>query len=113
MKAAGLEIFKISLQELSNHDLEFGMEKKLIMESDLTRLSYCDEGLPVREKAMRVIRGIRRPSILMHLATTAKYIEKVKKLYENCPNEEGYEEWSEAVYDLFSNFRKKIKSSLY
>jgi geranylgeranyl reductase family protein len=111
MKAAGLEIFKNFLQELSDQDLEFGMEKKLITESDLTRLSYGNRGLSVREKAMRVTRGIRRPSILMHLATTASYMAKIKKLYENYPDEEDYEDWSEAVYDLFSNFKKKIKSS--
>lgn len=111
MKAAGLEIFKIFLQELSNDDLEFGMEKKLITESDLTRLSHGHEGLSVREKAIRVIRGIRRPSILMHLATTARYMEKIKRLYENYPNEEDYEDWSRAVYDLFFHFKNKIKSS--
>ncbi|MGQ9719388.1 MAG: geranylgeranyl reductase family protein [Nitrososphaerales archaeon] len=108
MKAAGLEVFKIFLQELSNEDLEFGMQKKLITESDLTRLSYGRGGLLVREKAMRIVRGVRRPSILQHLATVASYMKKVKKIYSNYPEEEDYEGWSESVYRLFSEFRKRI-----
>ncbi len=108
MKAASLEIFKIFLQELSNDDLEFGMEKKLITEADLTRLSN-GKNLSIKEKAVRIIRGLRRPSVLMHLAATASYMRKVKKLYENYPDEEGYEDWSKSVYDLFSDFKRKIK----
>ncbi|MEM3436957.1 MAG: geranylgeranyl reductase family protein [Nitrososphaerales archaeon] len=111
MKAAGLEIFKIFLQELSNDDLEFGMEKKLITESDLTRLSYGHGDLSIKEKAVRIIKGLRRPSVLMHLATTASYMRKVRKLYENYPNREDYENWSRSVYNLFSDFKKKIKYS--
>jgi digeranylgeranylglycerophospholipid reductase len=111
MKAAGLEIFKIFLQELSNDDLEFGMEKKLITESDLTRLSYGHGDLSIRDRAVRIIKGVRRPSILMHLATTASYMKKVRKIYENYPERESYEEWSRSVYSLFSDFKKKIKHS--
>ncbi|MCP8317888.1 MAG: geranylgeranyl reductase family protein [archaeon] len=111
MKAAGLEIFKVFLQELSNDDLEFGMKKELITESDLTRLSYGRGDLSIREKAVRVVRGMRRPSVLMHLATTSSYMRKVKKLYENYPDEEDYEDWSKDVHNLFSDFKRKIKSS--
>ncbi|MEM3383616.1 MAG: geranylgeranyl reductase family protein [Nitrososphaerales archaeon] len=111
MKAASLEIFKIFLQELSNDDLEFGMEKKLITETDLTRLSYGHGDLSIKEKAVRIIKGVRRPSVLMHLATTASYMRKVRRLYENYPNKEDYEDWSKSIYDLFSDFKKKIKYS--
>lgn len=111
MKAAGLEIFKIFLQELRNDDLEFGMEKKLITESDLTRLSYGHGDLSIREKAVRIIKGVRKPSVLMHLATTASYMRKVRELYENYPKKEDYEDWSRSIYDLFYDFKKKIKHS--
>jgi len=108
MKAAGLEILRIFLQELSNDDLEFGMERKLITESDLTRLSYGRGDLSVREKAGRIIRGVRRPSILLHLTTVASYMKKVKKLYRDYPEEEDYKGWSEAVYRVFSEFKEKV-----
>ncbi|MCP8311469.1 MAG: NAD(P)/FAD-dependent oxidoreductase [Candidatus Methylarchaceae archaeon HK02M1] len=106
MKAAGLEIFKIFLQELDNEDLEFGMRNKLITESDLDRLSYGSGHLSISEKAKRIIRGIRRLSVLKHLAETARYMKKVRKLYENYPEEEDYEIWSISVDNLFSEFKK-------
>lgn len=106
MKAAGLEIFKIFLQELDNDDLEFGMRNKLITESDLERLSYGSGGLSISEKAKRIIRGMRRLSVLKHLAETARYMKKVRKLYENYPEEEDYEIWSRSVGNLFSEFKK-------
>ncbi|MCP8322998.1 MAG: NAD(P)/FAD-dependent oxidoreductase [Candidatus Methylarchaceae archaeon HK02M2] len=106
MKAASLEIFKIFLQELDNEDLEFGIENRLITNSDLERLSYGNGDLSITEKARRMIRGMKRPSILRNLAETARYMNKVKKLYENYPEKEDYEIWSKSVLDIFCEFKK-------
>jgi geranylgeranyl reductase family protein len=108
MKAAGLEIFKIFLQGLNNADIEFGMKNQLITENDLTRVGVGSGDLTIRDKAKRILKGIRRPGVLSHLATAARYMRKIKELYSEYPDKANYERWSSNVMDTFSEFKERI-----
>jgi len=108
MKAAGLDIFRIFLQSLKNEDIEFGMEKQIITEEDLHRVSYGQDDLPVREKALRVIRGLTRHTVLRHLSTTSSYMKKVKQMYRTYPEIENFQPWSDQVNTLFHEFQEKL-----
>lgn len=110
MKAAGLDIFRLLLLSLSNEDIEFGMQKQLITEEDLHRVSYGQDDLPIREKTLRIIRGIRRPTVLKHLATTSSYMKMVKQMYLDYPSIDKFQPWSYQVNSIFSQFQKRLTS---
>lgn len=110
MKAASLDIFRLFLQSLSNEDIEFGMEKKLVTDDDLYHISYGKGELSLKERARRLIRGIARPSVLRHLATTASYMKRIRRIYEDYPSSEGFPEWSKLVDSAFDEFKQRLTS---
>ena len=109
-KQAALDIFRLFLQRLSDEDLEYGMSKKIIKEEDLNEVSLKgDLELSVVEKAMRLLAGLSRPSLLFKLRRVAHYMSNVKQLYMNYPEKpEGLIKWYEEVERLYSRFKEEI-----
>jgi len=106
-KAASLDIFRIFLQALTNEEIEFGMEKKLITERDVTDLGYGKSDLSIKDKAIKVLRGISKPGVLKNLAETAKYIKYVKQEYNKYPNYKDFPAWITRVEGIFREYSKK------
>jgi flavin-dependent dehydrogenase len=92
-KAASLDIFRIFLQNLTNDEIEFGMSKGLVTDDDITDIGYGRADFTVREKALKIIRGITRPTMLKNLAETAKYMKIVKQEYLNYPDRTMFPQW--------------------
>ncbi|MCC6033597.1 MAG: NAD(P)/FAD-dependent oxidoreductase [Desulfurococcaceae archaeon] len=109
-KQAALDIFRLFLQRLSDEDLEYGMSKKIIKEEDLNTVSLKgDLELSVVEKAMRLLAGLSRPSLLFKLRRVAHYMNDVKQLYMNYPEEpEGLAKWYWEVEKLYSRFKEEV-----
>ena len=109
-KQAALDIFRHFLQELSDDDLEYGMKKKMIKEEDLNRVSLKgDLELSIVDKAMRLLAGLRRPSLLVKLRRVAEYMNKAKELYMKYPEEPSeLSKWIGEVNNLFNEFPVKI-----
>jgi len=109
-KQAALDIFRLFLQRLSDEDLEYGMSKKIIKEEDLNTVSLKgDLELSVVEKAMRLLAGLSRPSLLFKLRRVAHYMNDAKQLYMNYPEgPEGLTRWYEEVEKLYSRFRGEV-----
>ncbi|AEM39351.1 geranylgeranyl reductase [Pyrolobus fumarii 1A] len=109
-KQAALDIFRLFLQRLSNDDIEYGMSQRIMPESDVYFTSTTGElRLSVVEKAMIILRGLRRPSLLLKLKLVAEYMEKVRKLYHAYPEDpRKLAQWREQVKSLFNEFLVKI-----
>ncbi len=109
-KQAALDVFRMFLQELSDEELEYGMRKKLIKEEDLNTVSLKgDLELGIVDKAMRLLAGLRRPSLLLQLKIVADYMGKVKDAYMNYPQKsKGLKAWVSRVDDLFSEYRARL-----
>ncbi len=105
-KQASLELFRRFLQKLSDDDINYGMRKKVIKEEDLLVASEKgDLQLSVAEKAMRVIAGLGRPSLLMKLKIVAEYMKKAKDLYRSYPTDpKNLEQWKSEVNKLLLDF---------
>ncbi len=105
-KQASLEIFRRFLQKLSDADINYGMEKRVIKEEDLLEASVTgDLHLSVAEKAMRVLAGLGRPSLLVKLKTVASFMKDMKDQYRNYPEApEGLERWKAEVKELLDRF---------
>ncbi|MCY0874598.1 MAG: digeranylgeranylglycerophospholipid reductase [Acidianus infernus] len=105
-KQASLELFRRFLQKLSDDDINYGMRKKVIKEEDLLEASAKgDLQLSVAEKAMRIIAGLGRPSLLMKLKVVAEYMKKAKDLYREYPSDpNNLEHWKSEVNKLLLDF---------
>ncbi|MEM3285747.1 MAG: digeranylgeranylglycerophospholipid reductase, partial [Fervidicoccaceae archaeon] len=103
-KQASLELTRIFLQNLSDRDLEFIMERRIVDEEDvdiLGRKGELREGSI--ERAMRIIDDFfkvlklsSRPSLLLKLRLLQSYMNKMKLFYLNYPKSpSGLREWQE------------------
>jgi len=110
IKQAALDIFRMFLQQLSDDDLEYGMSRKIIKETDLNTVSMKgDLELSVVDKAMRLLAGIGRPSLLLKLRAVAKYMNRAKELYRNYPDRpEDITRWINEVFKLYEEYRTKV-----
>ncbi|BCU68250.1 geranylgeranyl hydrogenase [Sulfolobales archaeon HS-7] len=105
-KQASLDLFRRFLQKLSDSDINYGMSKGLIKEDDLLEVStYGNLHLSTADKAMRVIMGLGRPSLLVKLKIVAEYMAKAKQLYISYPKKpELLETWKASVTSLYNEF---------
>lgn len=104
-KQAGLDVFRIFLQSLTNEDINYGMRYKLIREEDILKVSL--EGnvrLNVTEATRRILMGLGKVSFLKKLYLMAKKSRTVKELYEEYPQSpKGMPEWKLKVRKVFEN----------
>jgi hypothetical protein len=112
-KQAGLDVFRILLQGLSDDDLNYGMKYRLITEDDLLKASMDGEvRLNITEKTRRVFRGLRKLSLLRKLRHAANLMEKVKAHYLNYPTSpEEFGKWKMETLKLFSEAEAEFKKS--
>ena len=110
-KQAGLDVFRLFLQQVGDDSLDFGMKYRLITEEDLLKASMGEDvHLNITEKTRRVFRGLGRISLLNKLREAANLMKKVKALYINYPTSpEGFEEWRRNVKELFSVAKSRLK----
>ena len=110
MKQAALDVFRRFLQRLNNEDIEFGMKKRLIPEVDVYDVSSKGElKIGVVEKALVILRGLRKPSLLFKLKTVADYMKKIKELYTGYPEEpHNFNRWRSKVEQLLKEYEIKL-----
>jgi len=106
-KQAGLDIFRIFLQGLSNEELNYGMRYSLIKEKDILRATMGEDiRLNITEKTRRVFSGLGRLSLIRKLYNMAHLSKRIKRLYQNYPRSpEGLPEWKNKVEDLIKEAR--------
>jgi digeranylgeranylglycerophospholipid reductase len=101
-KQAGLDIFRIFIQEITNDELNYGMKNKLVKESDILRASMDgDLKLSITDKAERAFRNIRRLEFLIKLREVSKKMRRMKKHFLNYPSIEQFPEWRAQLKKLY------------
>jgi len=103
-KQAGLDVFRMFLQKLSNDDLDYGMKYRLIKEEDVLKASLGEEiRLNVTDATRRVFKGLGRLTFLKALYSMAKTVKKAKTLYNEYPSShKELPKWKIQVEKLFS-----------
>ena len=98
-KQAGLDIFRMLLQRLTNKELNYGMRQRLITDEDLLKASMGEDlKLNITEKSSRFFKGIGSLSLLRKLNTTAKLMKEIKLLYRDYPTSlDGLSQWEKKV----------------
>ena len=107
-KQAGLDIFRILLQRLSNKEMNYGMSHHLITDEDLLKTSMGEDlKLNITEKTGRLFKGLGSLSLLKKLNATTKIMKQIKSLYRNYPSSpEGLREWEEKTQALVEKAKK-------
>ena len=107
-KQAGLDIFRMLLQRLTNNEMNYGMRHHLITDDDLLKTSMGEDmKLNITEKTSRLFKGIGSLSLLKKLNATAKIMKEIKALYRNYPSSpEGLQEWEKNVQLLVDKAKK-------
>jgi len=109
-KQAGLEVFRILLQKMSDEDLNYGMHYRLLTEEDLLRTSMGENiHFTITEKARRMLKGLKKISLLKRLRSAANIMREVKNWYENYPTSpENFEEWRTGTKEIFEKANTKL-----
>ncbi|MGD9396395.1 MAG: NAD(P)/FAD-dependent oxidoreductase [Candidatus Thorarchaeota archaeon] len=104
-RLASLEIFRRLLQAVSDEDMDFGFERKLLEANDLMAANRGDGiSLSVADKLRRVKRGARRVSLLMKLQKAAGLMKKMNKAYSNYPtNPDTLDNWEKTVLGIIES----------
>ena len=107
-KQAGLDIFRLLLQRLSNKEMNYGMSNHLITDDDLLKASMGEDlKLNITEKTRRLFKGLGSLSLLKKLNATAKIMKKIKELYRNYPSSpEDLREWERKTQALVEKAKK-------
>jgi geranylgeranyl reductase family protein len=107
-KQAGLDIFRMLLQRLTNKEMNYGMQHHLITDEDLLKASMGEDlRLNITEKTSRLFKGLGSLSLLRKLNTTAKLMRETKELHRNYPSSpEGLAEWEEKTRQIVEKAKK-------
>lgn len=102
-KQAGLDIFRMLLQRLTNKEMNYGMRQRLITDEDLLKTSMGEDmKLNITEKTSRFFKGIGSLSLLKKLNATAKLMKEIKELYRNYPSSpKDLDDWEKKVQVIF------------
>ncbi|PVX23945.1 MAG: geranylgeranyl hydrogenase [Candidatus Bathyarchaeum sp.] len=107
-KQAGLDLFRMLLQRLSNKEMNYGMSHHLITDDDLLKASMGEDlKLNITEKTGRLFKGLGCLSLLKKLNTTAKLMKEIKTLYRNYPaSPDGLGVWEKKVQTVVESAKK-------
>ncbi len=107
-KQAGLDMFRMLLQRLTNKEMNYGMAHHLITDDDLLKASMGEDlKLNITEKTSRLFKGLGSLSLLRKLNATAKIMKEIKALYRNYPSSpQGLKEWEEKTQALVEKAKK-------
>jgi digeranylgeranylglycerophospholipid reductase len=104
-RLASLEIFRRLLQGVTDEDLDFGFEKRLLEAEDLMSANRGDGlSLGFADKMKRVKRGAGRLSLLFKLQKATSLMKKISKAYIAYPSDpNGLESWEKQVTNIIED----------
>ncbi|MEM1514772.1 MAG: NAD(P)/FAD-dependent oxidoreductase [Candidatus Bathyarchaeia archaeon] len=106
-KQAGLDVFRMFLQSLSNEDINYGMKYSLIREDDILKAGL--EGnirLNITEATRRTFMGLGRISFLRKLYKVAKKSRSIRRIYNEYPqSHKGMLKWRLKVKAIWEKIR--------
>ncbi len=110
-KQAGLEVFRVLLQNFGDEDLNYGMRYKLLTEEDVLKASLGEKtSFKITEKARRAFRGVKKLNVLRKLRNATKSMEEVKAWYRNYPTSpKTFPQWLAGTTRIFKKVSEKLE----
>jgi len=112
-KQAGLDVLRMYLQLMSDEELNFVFEKRVITSSDVGEIGYKgDVDSALVSKVSSAIRLLSRPSLLARLKKVKDYMDKARELYYSYPKSPSdFMTWKTRVDSLFKEYRAWLLGS--
>ena len=110
IKQAGLDIFRIFLQGVTNEDLNYGMKYQLITEDDLLKASLGEEiHINIGEATRRIFSGLGRLSFLKSLYRMAKTLREARGMYRKYPSSpDEFSRWRKGIVRIFNEAKSSF-----
>ncbi len=110
-KQAGLEVFRILLQNMDDEGLNYGMQYKLLTEEDVLKASMGEDAhFTITEKAKRAFRGMKRLNILRKLRNATRSMKEIKAWYRKYPaSPKDFEKWKTRTKEIFARATAKLE----
>lgn len=107
---AALDLLRRVLQNLSNTDLNFGLEKEILTASEILQVAGTGEvSLSLWDMAFKAFKGISRPNLLLDLNYLRIRMNEISNLYKAFPQKVTYfEDWKDRVKEIYSKIKRMI-----
>jgi len=104
---AALDLLRIALQKLSNDSLNFGLERDIISGGDILAISSKGQlKLSIFEMAVKAIKGIFRPKLLLDLNYLRIKMDDIARHYKNFPMEiDRFEAWKDITINIYDRIK--------
>lgn len=111
-KQAGLEVFRILLQNMDDEELNQGMSQRLLTEEEVLKASMGEDAhFTINEKVRIAFRGIKKLRFLRRLRAAAKAMREIKAWYRRYPHSiEDFEEWKAGAESIFERATLRVRA---
>jgi len=107
---AALDLLRMTLQVLSNDELNFGLEQDLLSGEEILEISSTGSlDLSVLDMVTKAFKGFSKPNLLLDLNYLRIRMNEVSKIYKKFPeNINKFEEWKTEVIQVYDKIRKML-----
>jgi len=107
---ASLDLLRIVLQNLSNEELNFGLERDLLNGEEILEISSTGGlNLSLINMAVKAVKGISQPKLLLDLNYLRIKMNEIAKLYKKFANNlDQFSNWKENVIAIYDNIERMI-----
>jgi geranylgeranyl reductase family protein len=107
---ASLDLLRIVLQNLSNKELNFGLERDLLSGEEILEISSKGGlNLSLVNMAVKAFKGISQPNLLLDLNYLRIRMNEIGKLYKNFPKKlVNFSNWKENVISIYDKIERMV-----
>jgi len=107
---ASLDLLRMTLQVLSNEDLNFALQQDLLSGEEILEISSTGRmDLSLLNMVTKAFKGLSKPKLLLDLNYLRIRMNEISKLYKNFPNEVlKFEEWKSRVTQVYDKIKKTL-----
>ncbi len=107
---ASLDLLRMTLQVLSNTDLNFALQQDLLSGEEILEISSTGRiDLSLLNLVTKAFKGLSKPNLLLDLNFLRIKMNEISKLYKNFPNDiVKFEEWKSKVTQVYDKIKKTL-----
>ena len=107
---ASLDLLRMTLQVLSNEDLNFALKQDLFSGEEILEISSTGEfELPLLSMVNKAFKGISKPNLLLDLNYLRIRMNEISKLYKNFPVDiNHFDEWKNRAIQIYDKIKKML-----
>ena len=105
---ASLDLLRMTLQVLSNEELNFALKQDLFSGEEILEISSTGKlEIPVLDMVSKAVKGISKPNFLLNLNYLRIRMNEISKLYKNYPMDiDLFGEWRNRVIQIYDKIKK-------